>query len=119
MVAVGPTLADAWSDPGPVVEEESGDPLAAIARQLHARPDDQRGFDDQPGSTAERARTIGARAVVLWYTEEDESRIWTLPPLRKALAARRTPTCVLTRRDWAARDGAADEITAFLKDHES
>jgi hypothetical protein len=113
-VAIGPTLADNWGDLGPSVEEGTGDPLAAIARQLHTRPDDQRGFDDHPGSIADRARATSAQAAVLWYTEEDEARVWTLPPVRRALAADGLPACVLTRRDWAAQDGAGEEIRDFL-----
>lgn len=113
--AIGPTLAEIWLDPGPVVEEGSGDPLAAIARQLHARPDDQRGFEDHAFAIADRARTLAARAAVLWYTEEDEARVWTVPAVREALEAQGIPVCLLTRRDWSAQDGASEEIRAFLE----
>jgi hypothetical protein len=113
--ASGPTLADIWSDPGPPIEGDGGDPLAAIGRQLHARPDDQRGFEDHASAVGDRARAIGAHAAVLWYAEEDEARVWNLPAIRTALVAADVPFCTLTRRDWAARDGAPEEILSWLK----
>lgn len=64
-VAVGATLPELWADPGPQVEEASGDPAAAIARQLHGRPDDQRGFGDQAASALAGARAVDAQAAVL------------------------------------------------------
>jgi hypothetical protein len=51
---------------------------------------------------------------VLWQTEEDEAQAWHLPAQRAALAASGVPALVLTRRDWLARDGAPEEIVAFL-----
>jgi hypothetical protein len=112
---VGATLPGLWADPGPPVEEASGDPAAAIARQLHGRPDDQRGFGDQAASALAAARAVDARAAVLWYTEEDEARVWSVPSVRKALADAAIPTLLLTRRDGLARDGAGDEIASFLQ----
>jgi hypothetical protein len=57
----------------------------------------------------------GAQAVVLWQIEEDEAQAWHLPAQRAALAGEGVPALVMTRRDWLARDGAADEIAAFLQ----
>lgn len=115
-VPLGPTLAGLWRDPGPRVDTGSGDPAAAIGRQLHARPDAQRGFGNAAVAAAERARAAKAQAAVLWYTEEDEARVWDVPAVRAALADLGIPTCVLTRRDWTARDGATDAIRTFLKE---
>ncbi len=113
--AVGPTLAEAWSDPGPRVEEASGDPAAMIGRQVFARSDDRRGFVDPGEETAARARAAGASAAVLWYSEEDEARVWQLPHVRDALAALAVPVLVMTRRDETAADGAPEEIRTFLE----
>ena len=57
----------------------------------------------------------GAEAVVLWQIEEDEAQAWHLPSQRAALAREGLPALVMTRRDWLARDGAADEIAGFLQ----
>jgi hypothetical protein len=113
--ASGPTLAGAWADLGPPVAEGTGDPIAAIGRQVHARPDDQRGFNDDAGSVLDRAREAKASAAVLWYTEEDEARVWELTRIRDALASTGLPLLVMTRRDASARDGAPEEILSFLR----
>ncbi|MDT8759195.1 hypothetical protein MZO42_10850 [Sphingomonas psychrotolerans] len=112
--ALGTTLGALWRDPGPLVEEGTDDPIAAVGRQLHGWPDDQRGFGDKAAAVVEQATANAARAAVLWYTEEDEARVWHVPAIRAALAAAEVPTCILARRDWTARDGAADEIRDFL-----
>jgi hypothetical protein len=113
--AVGPTLAEAWSSPGRRVDEASGDPAATIGRQVFARSNDRRGFLDLGEETAARAREAGASAAVLWYSEEDEARVWELPRVRDALATLGVPALVMTRRDEAGADGASEEIRAFLK----
>lgn len=110
--AVGETLAEVWSNPGPRVEEASGDPAAAIGRQVHARRNDRRGFLDAGQATAALARGCDAAAAVLWYSEEDEARVWDLPRVREALDM---PALVLTRRDETGADGAPDEIRSFLE----
>jgi hypothetical protein len=53
--------------------------------------------------------------VVLWQIEEDDALAWHLPAQRAALARAGVPALVLTRRDWLARDGASEEIGAFLQ----
>jgi hypothetical protein len=113
--AIGETLAEAWSNPGPRVEEGSGDPAMAIGRQVHARRNDRRGFHDVGQATAAQARACDAAAAVLWYSEEDEARVWELPRVRDALAALDMPLLVLTRRDETGADGAPDEIHSFLE----
>lgn len=112
-VAAGKTLESLWRDAGPKVAEGSGDPAAAVGRQLHARGAGA-GFEDNAATAVQRARECGARAAVQWYIEEDETRIWNAPAISKALGEAGIPTLVLTRRDWAARDGAAEEIRKFL-----
>jgi hypothetical protein len=112
---IGPTLAQLWGDFGPPVEQETGDPAAAIGHQAHRRYDDRRGFSDAAAATLERARTSGAAAAILWYGEEDEVRVWGVPGVREALAAANLPVLLMTRRDEAARDGAPEEVRAFLE----
>ena len=112
--ALGPTLIDSWTQLGAVVGVEGGDPISALARQLHADPAGPRSFAD-PGATLLQAiADMGAEVVVLWQIEEDEAQAWLLPAQRTALASEGLPALLMTRRDWLARDGAADEITAFL-----
>lgn len=113
--AIGETLAEAWSNPGPLVEEASGDPAAMIGRQVHARRDDRRGFLDAAEAAAEQVRLHATAAAVLWYSEEDEARVWQLPKVRDTLESLEIPVLVMTRRDEAGADGAPDEICSFLK----
>lgn len=112
--AMGRTLADQWTDRGPLVDE-GGDPFAALARQIHARHIDTRGFFDRAGSLAQQARNVGAKAAVLWLIEEDDTTVWHLPAMRDALEGAGVPVLVATRRDWSCRDGIDAEIAAFLE----
>ncbi|NLR70524.1 hypothetical protein HGI47_06520 [Novosphingobium sp. ERN07] len=72
--AVGHTLADQWTDRGPLVNED-GDPFVALARQINARQIDTRGFFDRAGSLVQQARVVGAKAAVLWLIEEDDTTV--------------------------------------------
>jgi hypothetical protein len=112
--AAGPTLTQTWTALGPPVEE-GGDPFAAVAAQLHGHAQGGRGFYDRAAALTDAVAQTGAAAVVLWFAEEDEARIWHLPAQRKALEAADIPALVLTRRDWRATGGEAAEIDAFLK----
>ena len=113
--AIGKSLREAWADPGPLVLEGTGQPAVAIGRQLHTRADDQRGFQDNAALALEQARLSGAAAVVLWYAEEDEARVWELTRIRDALTSADVPLLIQTRRDASARDGAPEEIRSFLE----
>jgi hypothetical protein len=112
--AVGPTLVETWTQLGTIVEIDDGDAMAALARQVHADPAGPRSFADAGAALLEAITESGAQAVVLWQIEEDEAQAWHLPSQRAALARHGLPALVMTRRDWLARDGAADEIAAFL-----
>ena len=114
--AVGPTLEQSWLQPGPPVAEGSGDPAAALGAQLHARAEGSRSFADPSARLRADIAASKAAAVILWRIEEDEAQTWQLPAERRVVDELGLPALVLTRRDWFARDGAADEITAFLKD---
>ncbi|MGV3512301.1 MAG: hypothetical protein ACO1OX_09895 [Novosphingobium sp.] len=111
--AIGRTLADAWGDTGPAVEE-GGEPFAALARQLHARRLDSRGFFDRSGALTEAVAASAAKAAILWLIEEDDTTVWHLPAMRATLEAQGLPVLVATRRDWSCRDGIDAEIAAFL-----
>lgn len=114
-IAVGPTLVDTWTDLGAVVDMTRGDPIAALAHQVHSDPAGPRSFADPGAALRGAIAESGAEAVVLWQIEEDEAQAWHLPAQVAALADEGLPALVLTRRDWLARDGAADEIVSFLQ----
>ncbi|MEL0209045.1 MAG: hypothetical protein VW891_00280, partial [Novosphingobium sp.] len=111
--AIGRTLAEEWNDLGPAVDE-GPEPFAALARQLHARRVDTRGFFDRAGALTEAAAASSAKAAILWLIEEDDTTVWHLPAMRAALEAQGLPVMVATRRDWSCRDGIDAEISAFL-----
>ena len=113
--ALGPTLIETWTQPGAVVDVAGGDATAALARQVHADPAGPRSFADAGAALLQAIAESGAEAVVLWQIEEDEAQAWHLPAQRAALAGEGLPALVMTRRDWLARDGAGDEIAAFLQ----
>jgi hypothetical protein len=112
---VGQTLPQTWAALGPRVELAEGDPIAALGRQVHFSPDTPRAFVDAGAQLRAEIAACAPQAVVLWQIEEDESQAWHLPAQRAALAASGLPSLVMTRRDWLARDGAAEEIAAFLQ----
>jgi hypothetical protein len=110
----GTTLADAWSELGPGVGA-GGDPFASLGRQLHALAEGPRAFVDAGAALEQKLVRTSAEAVVLWQIEEDEAQAWHLPAQRAALARAGVPALLLTRRDWLGRDGASEEINAFLR----
>ena len=111
----GLTLAQVWADLGPVVDNGTGNPFAALSRQLQSRQTGPRGFFDRAAAVADQARLAGASAALLWLMEEDDTTVWHLPAMRDALRAMGLPLLVATRRDWRANDGIASELTDFLK----
>jgi len=113
-MAVGETLGENWRRLGARVMESTGDPAAAIGHQIHAEQVGSRAFFDRSHALVAEVQTNAAKAVVLWYIEEDEAQIWHLPAQRKALEAAGIPTLVLTRCDWHFTDDAAPKITSFL-----
>jgi len=113
-VPLGQTLSESWSELGPEVQVD-GDPAAAIGRQVHARRNEWRGFGAIAGWAGDLAKASNAAAAVLWFTEEDEARIWHLPRIRDALAEAGVPTLIMTRRDEQGADDAPAEIAAFLR----
>lgn len=113
-VPVGPTLAEDWSDEGAMVEEQTDDPIGALAAQMHGRRGGPRSFADPAALLEERISDCDAEAVILWRIEEDEAQCWHLPAELHALEKLGVPHLVLTRRDWLARDGVAAEIDDFL-----
>lgn len=113
--AQGQTLAQTWSDAGRPVAANRDDPFAAVAEQLHGQGHGSRAFHDRAASLMEDVQQTQAQAVLLWFAEEDEARLWHLPAQRDALAAAGIPSLILTRRDWRANSGEAEEIASFLQ----
>ena len=113
-LAAGPTLTEAWHGPVEALGV-TDDPFLAVARRLRARNDGPRGFRDEGAAVVHSVREAGAAAVVLWFVEEEEALVWTLPARRAALEAAGTPALVLTRRDARGNDGAAAEIREWLE----
>jgi hypothetical protein len=112
---LGQTLPETWSALGDSVELATGDVFEALARQVHASAASPRAFVGAGAGLEAEIAENGAEAVILWQIEEDESQAWHLPAQRAALAAAGVPALIMTRRDWLARDGAGDEIRAFLQ----
>jgi hypothetical protein len=112
---VGQTLEQTWSTLGPRVQLGRRDPFEAIGEQVHSSPSSPRAFVDAGSQLRTAIAASAARAVILWQIEEDESQAWHLPSQRAALALSGLPALIMTRRDWLARDGAEEEIAAFLQ----
>jgi hypothetical protein len=112
--AVGLTLAEEWMSLGEPVAEATGNPAMAIARNIQARQSGPRSFADPAKRLRSKIEDCNASAVILWRIEEDEAQCWHLPIERQVLQDVGLPALVLTRRDWRARDGVAQEITGFL-----
>ncbi len=114
--ADGAALADTWRDPGAAVDESTGDPGGAIARQIHTSVIGNRAFADRAAALRARLTATGAKAAVLWYSEDEEAEVWHLPDLRRVLDAAGVPALALTRRLWGPDPDAADRIGTFLKE---
>jgi hypothetical protein len=112
---IGLTLAEMWAGYGTPVEEGTGDPIAALGRQLHRREGGPRAFADPAALLVRDIEVNQPAAVILWRIEEDEAQTWHLPAERRALEESRVPHLVLTRRDWLAQDGVREEIAQFLQ----
>lgn len=113
--ATGETLLDSWQRLGPLVDEATGDPFGALARQLQACTSGARAFIDHEAKIVADVRAADAKAAILWFAEEEEAFVWHLPMQRRALADAGIPTLVLTRRDWRGADGVESEIADFLR----
>ena len=107
-------MIETWTQLGAQVDASRGDPLAALALQVHDDPEGPRSFADAGAALGGAVAASSAAAVVLWQIEEDEAQAWHLPAQRAALDSAAVPSLILTRRDWLARDGAAEEISVFL-----
>lgn len=112
-IAAGGTLSGEWHAPAGALHDD--DPYAAVARALRARNDGARGFRDEGEALAAAAKDTGADAVLLWFVEEEEALVWSLPAQRAALADTGLPALVLTRRDARGDDGLEAEIAQWLQ----
>ena len=114
--AAGPVLAKVWADAGPMVDAGTGDPCAAIGRQLWSSPLGNRTGHDRAAMLAAAVAEAAASAVVLWYSEDEEAGVWHLPAERRMLAGAGIATLVLTRRPWGRDDAGAATIGDFLRE---
>ena len=112
--ADGDTLPESWAAGAPSVDGEDGDPFVRLGQRLHASAAGPRGFGDRVEWLRTRLADTGARAAILWFCEHDEAEAWHVPAMRRALDEDGVPHLLLTRRDWRATDGVADEIATFL-----
>jgi hypothetical protein len=112
---VGQTLEQLWMDPGEEIAEGTGDPIAAIATQLHGQPEGSRSFVSSSRLLQQHIEQCRARAVIIWRIEEDEAMTWHQPAEVRMLEASSVPHLVLSRMDWLARDDAARRIAEFLQ----
>jgi benzoyl-CoA reductase/2-hydroxyglutaryl-CoA dehydratase subunit BcrC/BadD/HgdB len=91
----------------------TGDPIEAIGEH-HARlRAGSRSFEDRAATLVERARAARVDGVVLWIIEEDESIVWDVPAMKRALSSAKIPLLELTRRAW--NEDAVPEIAGFVK----
>lgn len=114
--AVAETLEDSWMAGNEVFAGDLADPFAALAQRLSTQDAGSRSFTDPADRLRAKIERHRPSAVVVWRIEEDEAQCWHLPAERVVLAESGIPHLILTRRDWLARDGAADEITGFLRE---
>ena len=104
---------------GPPITDYGSDALSALAQSLHGNAYGSRSFSDRADLLAAGIAASGAKAVVLWLTEEDESLAWDVVRQRAVLEQLQVPALVLTRRHWDGMDGAVDEIVQFLEENKS
>lgn len=114
-IADGWTLPESWAAGAPSVDGEDGDPFVRLGQRLHAAATGPRGFSDRVAALLARQAATRAGAAILWFCEHDEAEAWHAPAMRRALEAGGVPHLMLTRRDWRATDGVANEIGAFLQ----
>jgi hypothetical protein len=99
-------------------EIEPGDvPLERVlAEHMRVASIGPRAFFDRAAWIVDRATAVGATAVVIWLTREDEALAWSLPAIRQALDAARMPTLLLPAARWQCDDGALERIAEFCRE---
>jgi hypothetical protein len=91
-------------------------PVTLLAQHCNTATGGARDFGDRATSVVNAAQRVGAEAVVLWLTEEDEALAWHVVRQRAALAQAALPHLILTRRSWDGSDDAATQIKRFLQE---
>ena len=87
-LAVGKTLAESWQGDSAAAQAGTSDPCATLGKRLHASISGVRSFADRGAALVASASTCGAQAAVLWFAEEDEAEVWSLPAQRRAIRER-------------------------------
>lgn len=94
---------------------EDGDPFEAVGKHVHAQPWSKRAFVNRAQWLLDQVQVTKSDAVILWLLEEEEALPWHVPAQLAALEQAGIPCCALLRRRWDGKDGAADEIAAFVE----
>ncbi|MEO8017377.1 MAG: 2-hydroxyacyl-CoA dehydratase family protein [Pseudomonadota bacterium] len=100
---------------GPPLNHDGGDLFADVARHIREHSLAPRRFVDAAGQLVNYAQRQRAQAVLLWLTDDDESRAWQVPAQRIALADAGIPTLVLSGRSAETDEMLAREIQTFLQ----
>ena len=88
----------------------------AIARQLRSSSPSPRAWPGQAKRVADLANDVGAAAVIIWLTREDEALAWQVPMQEKLLDEQGVPTLVLPASDWRFGADQRDRLTRFLRE---
>lgn len=86
-----------------------------IARHLQMSSASPRAWLDRAQRVAGMASEVGAAAVIIWLTREDEALAWQVPSQKKMLDERGVPTLVLPASDWRFDADQRDRLMQFLK----
>jgi hypothetical protein len=68
-----------------------------------------------PDALVERARSIGASGVLLWFVEEDEGIVWEVPRQIERLRKAGLPVLSLTRQPWDADAACLAAVAGFAQ----
>lgn len=112
---VGETHDLALDRLGCPIDPDGRPAVELIGANSHRAVTTPRSVRDQSHRLMERTRITGAQAVIIWVIGEDEVSGWHIPRQTAALHAAGIPCLVMSSRDWFCRDGAGDEIAAFLE----
>ncbi len=101
---------------GEGVPLSGGSVETAIARQLRSSSQSPRAWPGQAKRVADLANDVGAAAVIIWLTREDEALAWQVPMQKKLLDEQGMPTLVLPASDWRFGVDQRERLTRFLRE---
>lgn len=97
-----------------LVEGESAE--LSIARHLQTSSLSPRAWLNRAERVCDQADEVGAAAVIIWLTREDEALAWQAPSLKKALDERDMPALVLPAADWRFGADQRARLARFLEE---